>query len=345
MKSFIILTIGLFLLLSGCTYIPLGQKENYSKSNFTHMQRYDGFSGQEKELTECTKGEDTKYIVSTVGVDIGTKYYYDKNGNELDQVQWAVPHSFVLDIVIPATSVNLSGYKCQVIRSSELDQRPIIFAAVNKTISQGSDQFYFLDGKKKNIDNACNQKDVTLVLDNSSKIGDGIRWLAKNHPDASVLSWWDYGNALECSGLRSLTSSKDLGDPNILETAYSFVDGNESDLAKLMMRRDFEYVMMPNELVQNPTTLNFSFGGKYSAIDYLSCIRKKQSKCEENHLWKTDGKNSSILYRSIVLDNLSGFDREYVKGWGHARRNFSKIYDNGQVKIYELPYINRSIID
>ena len=232
-----------------------------------------------------------KFAIKMTGDDIANNDdpCYDANGNKITCPTYV-------------KTIKCNGSKQTVSR---------VYEAVNKTIAQGSDEIYAADGSKKQIVNECVEEPAKTFLDNSSEIEKAEYWLSQNHSGEKVFSWWDYGTALECSGLKPLITSKNLGDQNILEVANLFINANETEFLSFMKANDIKYVMISSELIKNPYVSEFSFGGMYRAIDYLACVRNNQSDCEKEHLWKTDNKTSSILYKSIVLGKLDGFSKVY----------------------------------
>jgi len=185
-------------------------------------------------------------------------------------------------VAVYTGNASLCGYDNTEIQGKETAERCKTFAASGKLV-----------GKKE-----CKDEIVPMVLVESPYFADSIGWLAKNHPGEKVLSWWDYGTPMDCMGLKSVVSNKNLDDPNILETAHIFIAGNESELASFMKANGVRYLMIDSELISGGNSL----GGKYGALNYLSCVQNGEtdieanigdSECESDHLWE-----------SVVISNL-----------------------------------------
>ncbi len=135
----------------------------------------------------------------------------------------------------------------------------------------------------------CREEIVPYILTESTYFGEAINWLRKEHTNEKVLSWWDYGAAMDCVGLKSVISNKDLDDPKILEVAYLFTQGNESELIEFMKHQDSDYMLFDVEAAGS------GIGGKYHALSYLGCAWTNKtsvgfdpgsSKCEAEHMWE-----------------------------------------------------------
>lgn len=165
---------------------------------------------------------------------------------------------------------------------------------------------YFADSRILVGKDNCHEDLPAYLLSESVYFGETYRWLMQTHPGEKVLSWWDYGTAMDCVGLQSVISHQDLQDSNILEVAYLFVEGNESELVDFMKRENATYVLLDSELFLGPSGY---FGMKYGALNYLSCARNGQidysenvgdSACERDNLWETiyfrkDSSNSACV--------------------------------------------------
>jgi len=137
----------------------------------------------------------------------------------------------------------------------------------------------------------CREDLVYQYLVEFQYFGDTIYWLSQNHSGEKVLSWWDYGTALECMGVESVVSEDDLNGSAVTEAAHLLVASNESELASYMRAKGAKYLMLPTELVASSGEL----GGKYGALNYLSCVWENktdagaypgESDCESEHLWE-----------------------------------------------------------
>lgn len=180
------------------------------------------------------------------------------------------------------------------------------------------------------------------------EFGRTVSWLSKNHPGENVLTWWDYGDDLDCMGLNSTISSKNSDDPETLHVAYLLVAGTEQELRSFMKLNGVKYLMVPDELVSDGFG---NFGGKYDALNYLSCAYLNQtdvtrnigdSECEKKHLPKLANSSSyekyemnytgqdaklpfyeSILYKATFIGDLEGFVNVYTD-------------ESGKIKVFEL---------
>jgi hypothetical protein len=97
---------------------------------------------------------------------------------------------------------------------------------------------------------------------------------------------------MECMGVNSVVSEDDLNGSAVPEVAHLLVASNESELASYMKAKGAKYLMLDTELIAGGGSL----GGKYGALNYLSCVWDNQttadagpgeSKCESEHLWET----------------------------------------------------------
>jgi len=123
---------------------------------------------------------------------------------------------------------------------------------------------------------------------------DTMTWIREEtEPDASILSWWDYGHWTNYFGERNtLTRNEHANSTKDLMVADKFVFGprdsaesGEADLAQFMRDYHTHYVMMDIDLVS-----------KWGALDFLACVYNNQtnmsyaqksgigtSNCEEEH--------------------------------------------------------------
>ncbi len=138
----------------------------------------------------------------------------------------------------------------------------------------------------------CRDDLVYQYLVEWPQFSDTLLWLSQNDSNATVFTWWDYGSAIDCLGLHSVVSGKDLNSSKVPESAYMLVGANESALAGYMRSHGASYLMIPSELVISSGTL----GGKWGALNYLSCAWMNEttaaagpgeSECEADHLWET----------------------------------------------------------
>ncbi|MEW6035711.1 MAG: hypothetical protein AB1529_03805 [Candidatus Micrarchaeota archaeon] len=123
---------------------------------------------------------------------------------------------------------------------------------------------------------------------------DSMEWVSQStEPGARITSWWDYGHWINYFGLRNAVirnehaSSKMIGD-----VAHGYTDASPAELKQWMEEHGSEYALFDIELISSGDGL----GGKYGALNYLSCARDNdtsvesapgESQCEMDHLWET----------------------------------------------------------
>ena len=117
-----------------------------------------------------------------------------------------------------------------------------------------------------------------------------IRYDTENN--SRTTSWWDYGHWINFFGQKdTVLRNEHASNFMIGEVAHDYIDGTPGDLAQFMRSRNSTYALFDMELVAggNP------FGGKYGALNYLSCARDNEtnvslqpgmSQCEAEHLWE-----------------------------------------------------------
>ncbi len=119
-------------------------------------------------------------------------------------------------------------------------------------------------------------------------------WQFEESPeDARFTSWWDYGHWTNYFGQRPTVLRNDHSRHDmILEVAHGFIYGTPEELKKTMQDYGSEYVFFDREIIYNA---DGSFGGKFHALNYLSCSRNEetsvayspgQSTCEAEHRWE-----------------------------------------------------------
>jgi hypothetical protein len=179
----------------------------------------------------------------------------------------------------------------------------------------------------------------------------------KSPEDARFTSWWDYGHWTNYFGQRdTVLSNIHKFDEMILEVAYSFIHGTPEELKGMMQRYGSEYVFFDREIIMNS---DGSFGGKFHALNYLSCVRNNetsvayspgQSACEARHRWEqlalpatqqpctistVSGKSGTVLY-----DTTTG-QPKYCLGQTalatgetiYAPYRLGETYENGDLKL------------
>ena len=119
-----------------------------------------------------------------------------------------------------------------------------------------------------------------------------MEWI-KNHlgPDDRTTSWWDYGHWINFFGDRKAVLQNQQSSPNMIGmVAEDYIDGTPQQLASDMNYFNSSYALFDDELIGG---LNGqSFGGKYGALNYLSCSHENltsvqqqpgASECEAEH--------------------------------------------------------------
>ncbi|MEM0356396.1 MAG: hypothetical protein QW465_01425 [Candidatus Anstonellales archaeon] len=112
-------------------------------------------------------------------------------------------------------------------------------------------------------------------------------------PDSIITSWWDYGHWINYWGERKATIRNDHSVLSmILDVAYAYIQGDETVLRDTLKKYGSNYVLFDQEIIlSNPL-----FGGKFYALNYLSCAKIGQvdqrfpmmsSKCEYENLWES----------------------------------------------------------
>jgi hypothetical protein len=83
----------------------------------------------------------------------------------------------------------------------------------------------------------------------------------------TILSWWDYGDWINYFGHAGSVLRGDNQLPQLnYETAYMFVDANQTQLADFMKSVGANYLMFETGLLP-----------KWSALNYLSCVYQNQT--------------------------------------------------------------------
>ncbi|MBI5227377.1 hypothetical protein HY988_02200 [Candidatus Micrarchaeota archaeon] len=141
-----------------------------------------------------------------------------------------------------------------------------------------------------------------------------MEWIRDNtEPTARVTSWWDYGHWINFFGQRNTTlRNEHVSHSMIGQVAEAYLDGTPQDLKSFMQSHDSKYALFDAELLMNGGSL----GGKYGALNYLSCAWKNEttvaqspgaSKCEADHLWDTIFVSTSNPCTISKISNKTGF--------------------------------------
>lgn len=115
----------------------------------------------------------------------------------------------------------------------------------------------------------------------------------------TILAWWDYGDWINYFGHAGAVLRGDNQLPNLnYETAYMFVDGNQTQLYNFMNKVGAKYLMLEVGLLP-----------KWGALNYLSCIYQNQtnfnvpvgsSPCEASN-------EPTYLFFPATLSNLNAY--------------------------------------
>jgi asparagine N-glycosylation enzyme membrane subunit Stt3 len=121
-----------------------------------------------------------------------------------------------------------------------------------------------------------------------------MEWIKNNlEPDARITSWWDYGHWINYFGERdAVIRNEHISHEMIGAVAHGYLDATPEELKETMQYYGSDYALFDIELIAGGDSL----GGKYSALNYLSCARDNEttvldspgeSICEAEHLWET----------------------------------------------------------
>ena len=121
---------------------------------------------------------------------------------------------------------------------------------------------------------------------------DSMEWIRNNLPqDSRVTSWWDYGHWINFFGDRNAVLRNEHRSKGMIgRIAHDYLDGTVQELTATMNYYDSQYVLFDYELTGG---LGGAFGGKYGALNYLSCAHDNQtstavspggSDCEFDHM-------------------------------------------------------------
>lgn len=147
---------------------------------------------------------------------------------------------------------------------------------------------------------------------------DIMEWMNRSTPvDARFTSWWDYGHWTNYFGQRNTVLRNEHASLEMIgEVAHGFIYGTPDELKSFMLSHDSKYVFFDQEIIGiiRPDG-KMSFGGKYGALNYLSCARNNEtsvaqnpgdSYCEFEHLWEQVYVPSGVQAQECVISSLSG---------------------------------------
>jgi hypothetical protein len=122
---------------------------------------------------------------------------------------------------------------------------------------------------------------------------ESMEWIRyKTEDNSRTTSWWDYGHWINFFGQKNTVLRNEHSSTHMIgEVAHAYIDGTTEELIATMKNYDSKYALFDAELLMSGNSL----GGKYGALDYLSCNRDNEtsvdnspgsSKCEFDHLWE-----------------------------------------------------------
>ena len=127
---------------------------------------------------------------------------------------------------------------------------------------------------------------------------DLYEWVMGQTPeDARFTSWWDYGHWTNYFGQRNtVLRNEHTSHEMIVEVAHGLLYGEPHEIRGFMQEHDSEYLILDQEILGSQLSNGkIVFGGKYGALNYLSCARNNEttvddspgySACEMEHLWE-----------------------------------------------------------
>ncbi len=103
---------------------------------------------------------------------------------------------------------------------------------------------------------------------------DSMEWIRHNlAQDERMTSWWDYGHWINFFGDRKAVLRNEQASYGMIgRIAHDYIDGTPEELAATMNYFDSRYVLFDVELVGGSP-----FGGKYGALNYLSCAHDNRT--------------------------------------------------------------------
>ncbi|MBD3210624.1 hypothetical protein GF318_04560 [Candidatus Micrarchaeota archaeon] len=121
-----------------------------------------------------------------------------------------------------------------------------------------------------------------------------MEWIRHNtENDSRTTSWWDYGHWINFFGQKNAVLRNEHRSKTMIgAVADGYLDATPEELKDWMKEHDSEYALLDMELIMSGASL----GGKYGALNYLSCAHNNEttvergtmkSDCEAEHLWET----------------------------------------------------------
>ncbi len=118
-----------------------------------------------------------------------------------------------------------------------------------------------------------------------------MEWIRNNtEKHARITSWWDYGHWINFFGQQNAVLRNEHSSTKMIgEVATGYLDDSPEEFAAWMRKHGSKYALFDVEI-------NGLQGGKYNALNYLSCANMNKttvennpgsSQCESEHLWET----------------------------------------------------------
>lgn len=140
-----------------------------------------------------------------------------------------------------------------------------------------------------------NPQEISIAQFKCNSLSDywieSMEWIRNNtEQDARITSWWDYGHWINFFGQRNTVLRNEHSSKKMIgEVAKGYLNDTPEELAKWMKEHGSKYALFDVEI-------NGIQGGKYHALNYLSCAHMNEtnvskgqleSLCEYEHLWET----------------------------------------------------------
>lgn len=161
-----------------------------------------------------------------------------------------------------------------------------------------------------------------------------MEWIRNSTEKGSrITSWWDYGHWINFFGERNAVLRNEHARKDMIgEIAHAYIDGTPQELAQTMGRFDSKYALFDSELISGGSV----FGGKYGALNYLSCARDNEtsvavwpgsSKCEFEHIFETiyvptSNRETCVVSQSQQISGTVGYTEEYVGDTRTLKRQY-----------------------
>jgi hypothetical protein len=175
-------------------------------------------------------------------------------------------------------------------------------------------------------------------------------WMETTPQNARFTSWWDYGHWTNYFGERNTVLRNEHASLEMIgEVAHGFIYGTPEELRSFMLAHDSKYVFFDQEIIGTIKADGYmSFGGKFGALNYLSCARNNEtsvnqnpgeSACEFEHMWESVYVPTGAQAQECVISPTSGktgmvgYTARIVPGAGSVQRTLVDTYCVGEVTI------------